>query len=116
GRRGGLCAATGRFAFGLLQQGVRSGDRLLLGLPPDRRHVVALIGALRLGVVVVPLHPKAMPREIQHVLWDSGPRVVCADEPLADRVRACSAAVRTLDVEALAAPAPKSDDEDEIEL
>jgi acyl-CoA synthetase (AMP-forming)/AMP-acid ligase II len=116
--RGELFAATGRFAFGLLQQGVRSGDRLLLGLPPDRRHVVALIGALRLGVVVVPIHPKAKPREIQHVLWDAGPRVVCADAPLADLVRTCSAAVRPLDVKALSAPAPApaAGDDEEIEL
>jgi acyl-CoA synthetase (AMP-forming)/AMP-acid ligase II len=114
--RGELFAASGRFAYGLLQQGVRSGDRMLLGLPPDRRHVVALIGALRLGVVVVPLHPKAKLREVQHLLWDAGPRVVCAEAALADLVRASSAAVRALDVEALAAPAPRPGDADEIEL
>ncbi len=114
--RGELFAASGRFAYGLLQQGVRSGDRMLLGLPPDRRHVVALVSALRLGVVVVPLHPKSKLREVQHLLWDAGPRVVCAEAPLADLVRASSAAVRTLDVEALAAPAPRPGDADEIEL
>jgi len=78
--------------------------------------VVALVGALRLGVVVVPLHPKSKLREVQHLLWDAGPRVVCAEAPLADLVRASSAAVRTLDVEALAAPAPRPGDADEIEL
>jgi acyl-CoA synthetase (AMP-forming)/AMP-acid ligase II len=100
--RGELFAASGRLAFELLRSGVRSGDRLLLGLPPDRRFVVALLAALRLGAVVVPVHPKAKLREVKHLLWDAGPRVAFADEPLSAVVRDCGAAVRLLDAEALA--------------
>jgi malonyl-CoA/methylmalonyl-CoA synthetase len=101
--RGELLAASGRLAFALLKDGVRRGDRLLLGLPPDRRHVTLLLAALRLGVVVVPIHPKAKLRELRHVLWDAGPRLAAAEEPLADLVRTSSAAVRLLDPDALLA-------------
>src|SRR5262245_25055242 len=100
--RGELFAASGRVAFELLRSGVRSGDRLLIGLPPDRRFVVAMLAALRLGALVVPIHPKAKLREVKHVVWDAGPRVAFADEPLAAVVRECQAAVRLLDVEGLA--------------
>jgi malonyl-CoA/methylmalonyl-CoA synthetase len=100
--RGELFAASGRVAFELLRSGVRSGDRLLIGLPPDRRFVVALLAALRIGALIVPLHPKAMLREVKHVVWDAGPRVAFADSPLAAVVRECQAAVRLLDVEELA--------------
>lgn len=100
--RGELYAASGRLAFELLRSGVRSGDRMLLGLPPDRRFVVALLAALRIGALIVPLHPKSKPREVKHLVWDAGPRIAFADEPLAAVVRESSAAVRLLDVEELA--------------
>ena len=100
--RGELFAASGRVAFELLQSGVRSGDRLLLGLAPDRRYVVALLAALRLGVLIVPLHRKAKLREVKHLVWDAGPRLAFVDEPLAAVVRECAAGVRLLDLDALA--------------
>ncbi len=100
---GELSATSGRLAFALLNHGVRRGDRLLLGLPPDRRFVTTLLAALRLGVVVVPVHPQAKLRELAHLLWDAGPRVVCAEAPLADLVRSAASAVRLLDPEALLA-------------
>jgi acyl-CoA synthetase (AMP-forming)/AMP-acid ligase II len=115
--RGELFAASGRLAFELLQSGVRSGDRLLLGLPPDRRFVVALLGALRLGVLAVPVHPKAKLREVKHLLWDAGPRIAFADAPLAEVVRECAAGVRLLDVDDLARERKVVvEDEEEIEL
>lgn len=97
-----LYAESGRLAFGLIRSGLRGGDRLLLGLPPDRRFVLLLLAALRAGLIVVPLHPRTKPRELTHVLWDAGPRAVCAEDPLADLARSASAAIRRVDAGSLA--------------
>jgi len=101
--RGELSAASGRLAFALLQSGVRRGDRLLLGLPAGRAFATTLLAALRLGAVVVPVHPRAKPRELHHLVWDAGPRVACAAEPLRDLVRAAAPAVRRLEPDELLA-------------
>jgi acyl-CoA synthetase (AMP-forming)/AMP-acid ligase II len=103
--RAELFAGSGRIAFELLSRGVRRGDRLVLGLPPDRRFVALFLAALRLGLVTIPLHPKSKLRDVKHVLWDAAPRLALADEPLADLVRNCSTAVRVMDVAGLLAAA-----------
>jgi acyl-CoA synthetase (AMP-forming)/AMP-acid ligase II len=97
--RGELLAASGTLAFTLLERGVRRGDRVLLGLPSDRRFVTTLLALLRLGAATVPVHPKAKLRELQHVVWDAGPRFFVGDEPLAGLVATAAPQVRRVEFE-----------------
>ncbi|SMP82412.1 long-chain acyl-CoA synthetase [Serratia sp. CC22-02] len=61
-----------RFAAFLQQSDyIIKGDRLAIMLPNSWQYVIALIGALRAGLVVVNLNPHFTPREIFHHLSDS---------------------------------------------
>lgn len=63
--------------------GLAKGDRLALMLPNLLQYPVAMIGALRAGIVVVNLNPMAAEREIREQLEDSGARVALVAEPYA---------------------------------
>ncbi len=98
-----LVGASGRLVRELIGAGLRRGDRVVVGLRSDRRFVTLLLAAHRLGLLVVPLHPKAKLRELNHVIWDAGPRAAFADEPLADLLRTTAPATRWLDLDRLLA-------------
>ncbi|HEY0777665.1 MAG TPA: long-chain fatty acid--CoA ligase [Gemmatirosa sp.] len=61
-----------RFAAALQSLGVRKGDRVALMLPNCPQFAVAFYGALRAGATVLGLNPLYTPRELGHVLRDSG--------------------------------------------
>lgn len=61
--------------------GLAKGDRLGLMMPNLLQYPVAMIGALRAGLVVVNLNPMAAERELREQLEDSGARVVLVAEP-----------------------------------
>ncbi|MBL8840551.1 MAG: AMP-binding protein [Planctomycetes bacterium] len=98
-----LLVESGALAVAWFRLGLRPGDRLLLALPSGRRFVTQLLAAARAGLIVVPLHPKVKPRELAHVVWDSGPRAALADEPLADLLRVAHPQVRVVELARLAA-------------
>jgi malonyl-CoA/methylmalonyl-CoA synthetase len=72
---GELEERTGRAANVLANAGVRHGDRLLWSTPASLSAVIALLGAWRLGAVVVPMSPTYTEREVAHVVRDVRPRV-----------------------------------------
>ena len=100
-----LVAESGALAVAWFRLGLRPGDRLLLALRSGQRFVTQLLAAARAGLIVVPLHPKVKPRELAHVVWDSGPRAAIADEPLADLIRVSHPQVRVVDLARLHAEA-----------
>ncbi len=59
------------FAAALHQLGVEPGDRVAVDLPNRPEFVVALLGAARLGCVVVPLNPGYTSRDLQYMLRNS---------------------------------------------
>src|SRR5262249_11508151 len=63
-----LDQASDRFAAGLRNLGVRKGDRIALMLPNLPQSVVAYLGVLKAGGVVVNTNPTYTPRELQHQL------------------------------------------------
>ena len=65
-----------RFAIGLQRLGIKPGDRVAIALPNVPQYPIAFYGALRAGVVVVPINPLYSEREMQHQLEDSGARLV----------------------------------------
>lgn len=87
GELDGLCD---RFAQALLGLGLAQGDRVALFLQNCPQFVVAYLGTLRAGGVVVPLNPMFKHAEIDEELRDSGARVLVASEllyPEAQKVR-----------------------------
>ncbi|MGH3443548.1 MAG: long-chain-fatty-acid--CoA ligase [Nitriliruptorales bacterium] len=75
-------------ARGLQGFGVAPGDRvgILLGNTPA--FVATFLGALRAGATAVPLHTGVTSREAEHVLVDSGARVLVAGEAAEELVLA----------------------------
>jgi long-chain acyl-CoA synthetase len=64
------------FAAWLQKHGLQRGDRIALMLPNVLQYPVAMLGALRAGMVVVNTNPLYTPDELRHQLNDSGARVI----------------------------------------
>jgi acyl-coenzyme A synthetase/AMP-(fatty) acid ligase len=85
-----LSHASARAAGALRARGVRRGDRVAVVVPDGRRAVQALLGALRIGAIAVPLDPAASPERLRAVLADCAPAAVVTGaldgppEPVAD--------------------------------
>ena len=63
---------TNRFAAGLRDLGLDPDDRLAILLPNCPAFVLAYFGALKAGLVVVPLNPLCTPPELTRYLLESG--------------------------------------------
>jgi len=69
---GELDRAVTRAALGLRAAGAAEGDRVALELGTGVPFAVLYLGALRAGLVAVPLNPAYTPAEIDYILGDSG--------------------------------------------
>ena len=88
-----LDALVSRVAAGLLGL-TTPGDRVGILLPNGTDFVAAYFGALRAGLVAMPINTSCTASEIAHQLSDSGAAVVVTESALADRTEG----VRTVDV------------------
>lgn len=79
---GALDDATRRAAGKLVHAGLVPGDRVLWSTGSSLDTVVAHLGALRAGLVVVPANPAYTRREISHIVGDVRPSAVIADNPI----------------------------------
>ncbi|WP_308128056.1 AMP-binding protein [Modestobacter italicus] len=64
-----------RSAAGYAARGLAAGDRVAVQLPNGADWVVAVMGALRAGLVVVPVNTAFTDPEVEHLLTDSGARL-----------------------------------------
>ena len=71
-----LLARASGTARDLAARGVRRGDRVALVLPNGWPFVVALLGGLRLGATVTPLHPMLTAEERTRILDDLRPAAI----------------------------------------
>ena len=71
--------------------GLRAGDRIGIIGDNSLEWVVAALGALKLGAVVVPFNNRFTPDELGYLVDDSGPRMVLADEAHQDLMAAALA-------------------------
>ena len=84
-------AAAGR----LLGAGLEAGERVVISGPSSAALVVAYLGALRAGLVVVPLNPAYTRAEVARIVADARPAAAAvADDELADWIRQAAAGVR----------------------
>ena len=74
----------------LLAAGLGRGDRLLWSTGSSLEAVVAVVAALRAGLVVVPANAAYTAREITHIVSDVAPRAAVVDDP--ERARWVTAA------------------------
>lgn len=73
---GELWQAVERAARGLVALGLGRGDRVAVYLEKRIETVVALFAAARAGGVFVPINPQLKPRQVEHILDDSGARLL----------------------------------------
>ena len=69
---------SNRVANGLVDAGVRAGDRVTLYGPNSWEWVVAYYAIAKTGAVVNPISPMLTAEEVRYILGDSGARVVVA--------------------------------------
>jgi len=74
-------------ASGLRSLGLSIGERVGLIVGNHVEFVTAYFGALRAGLVVVPLNPGYTRTELDHALHDAGATAVIAEESVLDTVR-----------------------------
>lgn len=63
-------------AFLLTELGLKTSDRIAIMLPNLMQYAIAVMGALRVGLVVVNVNPLYTAPEVQHQLKDSGAKAI----------------------------------------
>jgi malonyl-CoA/methylmalonyl-CoA synthetase len=76
-----LQSETAGAAAELDRLGVVRGDRVLWSSPPSIASAVWLVGAMRLGAVVVPVSPSLTESELAYVIGDTTPTAAILDFP-----------------------------------
>ncbi len=74
---------SAQFGAYLLSRGLEPGDRVALMMPNLLQYPIALIGALRAGLLVVNTNPLYTPREMLHQFNDSGAKAIVIVENFA---------------------------------
>jgi long-chain acyl-CoA synthetase len=81
---------SGRFAAGLREAGLHTGDVVALQLPNLPHFLTAYFGALKAGMVVLPLNPLLMAPELEYHLGDSSATMLVGFEGMhAEAGKAC---------------------------
>jgi long-chain acyl-CoA synthetase len=81
-----LDRAADRFAHVLRGMGVAAGDRVSLHLPSSPAFVIAFMGAMRAGAVVVPMNPLYVERELSVLFEQTTPKVSVVIDLLVPRM------------------------------
>ena len=74
---------SNHFGAYLQSRGLQAGDRIALMMPNLLQYPIALIGALKAGLIVVNTNPLYTPREMKHQFTDSGVKAILIAENFA---------------------------------
>ena len=88
---GQLDDLVNRFAAGLQEMGVQKGDRVAIMLPNCPQFVIAAYGTWRIGGIAVCCNPLYVPREVEHLINDSGTETMVVMSSLYERVKSIRA-------------------------
>jgi fatty-acyl-CoA synthase/long-chain acyl-CoA synthetase len=69
-----------RLAQALSARGIQNGDRVGVSLPNWHETVIIYFAAAKIGAVLVPFNPKYRLHEVQHILSNSGARLLFVSE------------------------------------
>jgi long-chain acyl-CoA synthetase len=81
-----LQMAVDRLAHGLVELGVEAGDRVALFLPNIPAFVISYLATVKVGAIAVSINTMLTTEEIDHVLGDSGARLMFTTADLLPRV------------------------------
>jgi acyl-CoA synthetase (AMP-forming)/AMP-acid ligase II len=79
-----LDRAASRFGSALLARGLRPGDRVAIFLANRLEYAIALFGAFRAGLVVVPINAKLHPREAAWIVQNAEAAMLLTDSDALD--------------------------------
>ncbi len=82
-----IAAGVRRLAAGLRARGSAKGERFAILLPNVPEYAIAFLGAAAAGAVVVPMSPLLTPKDIHHVLADTGATRLLTLPPFVPAVR-----------------------------
>ena len=71
-----LQSAIERLAAGMLQSGIRRGDRIALLLPNSAPFILAYYASTKIGAICVPANPQLKPPELEYIWRDAGIKMV----------------------------------------
>jgi len=80
-RAGALAERTALAAANLADRGVGPGHRVLWSCAASMDSIVGLLGALRLGAVLVPVNPSSTQSELAYLQRDARPSAALVDRP-----------------------------------
>jgi amino acid adenylation domain-containing protein len=82
-----LAEVSRAVAAWLGEQGVRTGDRVLVQVPNRRELAALLFGCSRRGAIFVPINPGTKPFHLRSIFANSEPRIAIVDDGAAEAVR-----------------------------
>ncbi|MDQ3031426.1 MAG: AMP-binding protein [Myxococcota bacterium] len=94
-----LARAASALAREIRDAGVAPGDRVAVFLDKSIESVVAIYGAWIAGAVVVPIHEALKRLQIEHILSDSGARLLITERRRLQRAQALDLAVPRLELD-----------------
>jgi len=83
---GMVWSASDRIAAGLVREGFKPGDHAAILAPSSTRWVIAYLGILKAGGVVVPVDKELKSAELRHVLSDCDARFIFTEQPYLDPI------------------------------
>lgn len=95
-----LDAATAGYAQALAVSGAKPGDRIVVQVEKSVENVLLYLGALRAGMVYVPLNTAYTPAELAYFIGDAEPAVLVCDPAKLDALAPVSGTARCLTLDA----------------
>lgn len=89
-------ALTDRLASGFRKLGIARGDRVAFLYPNHSDLLLGYFGAIKAGAAAVPVNPAYTPREITHILNDSGSNILISTERFKNSLAAVKKEASTL--------------------
>ncbi|MCL6479822.1 MAG: AMP-binding protein [Peptococcaceae bacterium] len=82
-----VCGMVLKTAAFLSEVGVKKGDRVALMTPNCPHYIISFFAVQKLGAVVVQVNPMYVERELEHILNDSGAKVIIAYDQFYPRIK-----------------------------
>ncbi len=92
---GELDKLTNRIAHSLIASGVKAGDRVAIYVPNSVELVEAMIGALKMGGVLVPISTHLTSNEVKFIIGDAKPAVIFFSAEVREAVRTAASEIAT---------------------